>query len=471
MAVIGAKQAFTYKDRLLYLPAIVAMVNEAVWHAFPILVLYILRLGATGQIETDMAQTAIGSVLDLTYIIFWLLGFFFMAKKGEARFAKSNFGQYLYTDTQPVMPFEGIDRQYFLTRLRYFLLVCLTMIILYYPLSRIFNWPTSYATGFLTIQDTHGSVRFIMLYSLFKRTLQIAVPLSCVYLMLKGEKLISISNILPLSVILLTCFSFLASGARGFVMTPLVLLVLTAYCLNQRLRYYVAAALLLFIFLIVMSPALRAVRATEEFAVKESRLERIKLIFEFYGVEKRPVIAETAERLNNAWVTGLVYNYTPVTTGFVGIKPYIAVPFTLLPRAIWQGKPLIGSYDGTYDGVLPYLAAHWIYGTGADVTLTPGVGSQPYWAGGWTGVVLIGFLGGLIVGFLWAYLRLSHSPVWLIALLATLGRGVSLNAIYYDVSWFFQYGLQDAVLIFAYWFLTIAFARKSTYEVNCNFVL
>jgi hypothetical protein len=165
-------------------------------------------------------------------------------------------------------------------------------------------------------------------------------------------------------------------------------------------------------------------------------------------------------RLNKADLTYTVVMRTD-EGGTVGLKPYYAIPFALLPRAFWSGKPLLGSMDGTPSGHLSFLTTVWKGGSwGTSVSIGPA--GMPYWIAGLAGVVVIGFLGGLIVGVLWGTAIARFRPILLLVLFGMLDV---TGTIYSDLS--FLQGLQQKILLITVIYLPLTFMlgghKRSTY--------
>lgn len=456
--VIGLRIAFRTQHRLLFVPALLAVINEGFRHVFPAISIFIPE--SSGGLTADQVSAmAIGSALDLTYLLSWLVGFCILAYLSKSRVEQLKNEISVYSSGSLLAPFEHIDHGYYLRRIRPMMLLAFVCTLFIYPLSMVMNWPTGYGQWDLFSFELWSQARLPYLGKTLIRIVIAAPAIACVYILLRADKFFSKRNWLPLVTIVAYIFWGLARGGRGISLMPLVLLIMCAFMQRRRLRsaFMIFAGFLL--LMIIFSPQIRASRYSEEFREEKSVIGRVKLLFTLETGEMTIWDWKQIERFNNALFTGEVYDQVQ-DRGHAGLRIYRGLPFIAVPQFVWRTKIPLGSIDNTATGRLYTLLYYWKTGS-YGVTLTPGPGAQPYWVGGWVAVVIIGFMGGLVVALLWGYLRLAYNPFGLIIFFGVIIKGTELSFLYNDWTLMLEEFVQRALLIAFLYILTFPFAIRT----------
>jgi hypothetical protein len=103
-------------------------------------------------------------------------------------------------------------------------------------------------------------------------------------------------------------------------------------------------------------------------------------------------LERTAERLNNLTVNAAVINSVPGRVSYAMGEPWLAIPYSLIPRAIWEQKPDMTEITNDRFNI--------IFGSTTERIASRSTNSYPaiadgYWNFGWIGIVMSGILGGM----------------------------------------------------------------------------
>ena len=120
------------------------------------------------------------------------------------------------------------------------------------------------------------------------------------------------------------------------------------------------------------------------------------------GTDERPN-QRVSSRLNNLTINAMVIDDVPGMVHFAYGKPWLAVPYSLVPRFFWPGKPNLTEmtkdlFNVTFGMTTWQIAER---STGAHPII-----ADAFWNFGWAGVILV----GLIAGYYWKVVYLVWSP-------------------------------------------------------------
>jgi hypothetical protein len=394
-------------DRFATLPLFAVVALESVWHVPP---------AVQSLFETSpeaQAFTVTGTGVDLLFTLMWVAGFLIVRRAWGRVGTRMEGGRAkLFADHV-----VGILR-----RLDSFLVMSIITLFLYYPVAAALGWPIGYAERDY-FHDTSYTIRFSLLYAAFMEVRGFAAPVACVAMMLRGTAILDKRNALALGVVLLSSVVGLGGGPRAAAATPIVFLVLTSLVLRRSVKQVAILAGGFVLVMVLAFTSISVARAT--LGDRGSLVERLQHLLTPQGGSEPNDTSVVVERLNKAYYTGVIVE-TVAREGTVGLKPYYAVPFALVPRAFWPGKPLIGSADGTEYQLLPYLASFWAHGWYGN-SVSVGAGGMGYWMGGFLGVVLLGLASGLFVAFLWSGpVGLFRYPFWVAVFFTTMAADPSI---------------------------------------------
>jgi hypothetical protein len=185
---------------------------------------------------------------------------------------------------------------------------------------------------------------------------------------------------------------------RGDIVRPIVLAGIVLVFVG-KVRKVVALFAVGFVFIISISPILDFLRHPA-FGAKD--LSNINLAVEKQGKKLGELfilerILEEPARKSGLAVTAAVLSKHADREGYAGFDPYYWIPLDPIPRVLWPNKPIALSLDGTKEGQAMSIAGREL---GLYAVLWTSGGASMYWQFWWPGVIL----GGLLVGFFWAYL-------------------------------------------------------------------
>ena len=166
------------------MPPLLAITNEAFRHVFPTISVFIPE-SSGGLTSSQVSTMAIGSALDLTYLLSWLAGFCILANMSKPKIEQLKRETPIYSPDSPLIPFEHKDQGYYLYRIRPILVLAFVCTVLMYPLSVVMNWPTSYGQWDLFSFQLWTQARLPYLGKAIIRIVTAAPAIACAYLKLK----------------------------------------------------------------------------------------------------------------------------------------------------------------------------------------------------------------------------------------------------------------------------------------------
>ncbi|MBD3224112.1 MAG: hypothetical protein GF313_05245 [Caldithrix sp.] len=185
---------------------------------------------------------------------------------------------------------------------------------------------------------------------------------------------------------------------RGDIVRSIILIGLIMI-LTNKFRRVMLIFFVSFIALMFMSPFFDYLRRPAKGDKQLSNLKKtIEIANKLYGkvFSLEHLLREPARKSGLVVSAGSISEYTD-REGRVGFTPYFGILFEPIPRIIWPEKPIPMSINGKKQGQAMSIAAKEI---GQNNVIWMSGGGTMYWQFGWIGVVL----GGLITGFLWAFL-------------------------------------------------------------------
>jgi len=149
-----------------------------------------------------------------------------------------------------------------------------------------------------------------------------------------------------------------------------------------------------------------------------------------------------------AYTPGLIMQLTPSVISYQGIMRIIAIPTFIVPRVIWNNKPVVT--QGKWFSVA-YLGLPSSTKSSSAMTFF----GEGYIANGVLGVILVGVFMGIVMAF-W-YKNLASTG--LIAILVTVLPGfIDIEG---DFTSAFVYSIQAPIFfVFVYWLITIPSSRN-----------
>jgi len=195
------------------------------------------------------------------------------------------------------------------------------------------------------------------------------------------------------------------SGLRGRITWAISLLVISGYLKGQKRLIY--AGLVFFVLLIPIFSILPGVVRSISYSVAEhggSRIDLSKKVFRKLKQSRNNKVdlidfgsnflADASWRAQGPRNSTVLYKLFD-EGNIPGFTPYIGAILFPLPRAIWPGKPIIGSSDGTTPGVAMYTVMRIGHGLSYHVMGPCLASAHAYWELGWAGILIYGLITGL----------------------------------------------------------------------------
>ncbi|MCP4369694.1 MAG: hypothetical protein GY797_16515 [Deltaproteobacteria bacterium] len=360
-----------------------------------------------------------GISLNTVYIITWLVGFFLVwtkNKKKLQRIAKYNRMKNGVLDD--LLVYDWIQRNY----MYFFLLLAIASKIYFLIKTPYYGWAQSvYASSDF---EALGEFSLLAAFSNFLHPLIIAL------LFFDGTKKGNVYKLFQLSLWTLFSITILADvivkQQRGRFFLPLLLVAIALAFQGERKKFS-----LLFIIsvvgLILLSPIMDAFRRGKEKGTLGKFIELSRSEYEATSVSDSKIEKISygfAKHAQGGLTSGILYHVAQ-REGFVGLSPYLSIPYAIIPTILLREKHYPGSADGTF-----YTAPNAIAGS---ILRNPGVtvhvhgGGVSYWQLGWIGVVLNGFLVGMFFAkFQFLILSKKNFFLWII-FFRMIGYGQYLN--------------------------------------------
>lgn len=409
--LIWASVAFLRsEDRFAGLPLFAAVAIEGLWHIPPAVSMVV----APASLDA-VGNTATGSLADLVFSLMWTGGFLLIRRRPIT-----------WNDGAGDRVFEERASEV-LPRLQVLVIITIAVQILFFPVAAVLDWPVGYAGNDYFVGRGEHAIALGPLWVVFNLLRQLAGPVGCTVILLSRKSVFSRGNALSLATVGLSAIVGLAGGTRAAGLNPVVELVLASLVIRRSTKPVMVLGATAAVVVLMFSASISLMRGQAAFA-RASLVERVISLFnadtEVAGGDQG--LAAGIDRLNKAFYTGVVIQNVD-QLGTVGLIPYYAVPFALVPRSLWPEKPLLHSTDGTEYQLFPYLAHYWAHGRyGTSVSVGPaGVG---YWMGGALGVVLLGLVSGIVVATLWSGpIGLCRYPFWVIVIFSTMGGDATIS--------------------------------------------
>lgn len=448
-----AKMRRGVQYRLLYLPLFIAVMFEVFWK-IPGNLAYLFFYYSGDVAPEQISRAATGTGIDAIYILLWLGAFLWMSRKPRQSVYDTS---HMYENDAPQTPlFPGVDTDMYRRRLTLILWVCLGCLILFYPLARLLNWPLE-AYAFQPGVGTEASrVRFYVAYAAIRKIISFGPLIAGLCIMLRGLKPFHRKNLVPIVVIAATCLYGLSMGSRSRLVGALIILVITAFVMRKQTGKIVGISLSALVVILVLSPMITRVRSSTAQRERRGMWERLGALVSVEESGAQTATPKELLKFNTAYYTGIVVEQTQ-NRGYVGVKPYLGLPFLLVPRFVWPSKPVLGSIDGTAQGDLYFKVGNWMYG-GWDTSVWLSSGAHPYWAGGIAGVIVISILGGLFIGWVWCRSGMRFSPLGVLVMFLSVS---ALMGPHYDISLVIRQVALSFLLILVLYLPTKLFIRPS----------
>ncbi len=203
----------------------------------------------------------------------------------------------------------------------------------------------------------------------------------------------------------------LLSSRLSFALVPVVTLGLGALAMGARLPKRLVVLVL--VVLVVINPAKHVYRQitgyrTDEFATHslgemvEAWIQSIDQVWSDDEGDERGALETTTERLNYLTVNASTLAWVPNRVPYASGAPWLAVPYSLVPRFLWHNKPILTEITNDRFAILFGMTTR--RNTSSTTLAYPAI-ADGYWNFGWIGVALAGLLAGLF----WALVRRSWS--------------------------------------------------------------
>lgn len=238
---------------------------------------------------------------------------------------------------------------------------------------------------------------------------------------------------------------------RGDVLQPIILIVFVLMVIKLSNKV-IFIAIFSFFVIMTISPFLDILRKSDDVTsvinlqkkvTEKTNVDHFSIMtFAFFESARKCIAPETSFALKK---------YAD-REGTVGINPYLNTLIDpVVPRILWNYKPIKRSIDGSLETYVPKIAAKEF---GMDHLIWTFGGGEMYWQFGWVGVVL----GGCLVGFAWAYLLWRaltlKSFFMVVILLSSISWGAPLIRAFDEFLYQFLSSLKT---ICFFWLLDIMF--------------
>ncbi len=192
----------------------------------------------------------------------------------------------------------------------------------------------------------------------------------------------------------------LLTSRLSVAVVPVITLALGMLGTGARLPARLVAVLILLV--VVINPAKHVYREltgyrTADFAELDfddmigAWVTSLEEVWVSDTAQREEAFGTTVERLNNLTVNALVLAWVPAQVPYAKGEPWLAVPYGLVPRVLWPGKPNLTAITNDRFALQ--------FGMGTERTVERTTYAYPiiadgYWNFGWLGVALVALLAG-----------------------------------------------------------------------------